>query len=427
MSDDLLVALDALALLPLLGSGSRRAVGWSTVGAFLILLGVASAVPDWADLASAPDTFLAVSAGFVWVGAGCIGFGAWAASRKGESLSLSRLGPVAVNLGITAAALVLLFVLHRAWPLLGAGNWRGLVAALGLAGTGVVVGTVLPMTRVARGLEWLDERWLARRYEVAPCLEERARRIAWGIVFVGMGGVLVSGHLLVSVAAALTVVVGVHRLAREGGWAPGIPIQPIVVGSSLLAFTWLVVTIAGPDVPLGSPGILDAPFSDRAEALLALLLGLAAWALLGLWPFHGAGPGSALALVGGALLIRWGMGLIPNGVVHAAPLFGLIALFATLHAAATGRAGEYAAAFGVLAVTTGRPGAWGFFALASILAAMRLLDLKPPVPGLDRRQLAGVALIPALAAVLPGALRGETFLTVVAVFAGVALFRPVSE
>jgi hypothetical protein len=33
----------------------------------------------------------------------------------------------------------------------------------------------------------------------------------------------------------------------------------------------------------------------------------------------------------------------------------------------------------------------------------------------------------ALTAMLPGALRGETFLTVVAVLAGVALFRPSSQ
>jgi len=103
------------------------------------------------------------------------------------------------------------------------------------------------------------------------------------------------------------------------------------------------------------------------------------------------------------------MGLIPMGIVHAVPLFALVAAFATVHAAATGRVGEYTAALGVLAVTTAQGGAWALFALASLVALMRLVDYHPPIPGLDRRQLAGVALIPALAAVLPMALRGETF------------------
>ena len=424
MPIDLLAALDALTILPLLGSGSRRAVGWSTVGAFLIILGIASAAPDWATLASAPDTFLAVSAGFVWLGVSCIAFGGWAASQEEQTLALHPAGPVAVNLAITLAAVIMLYVLYRAWPLLVGGNWRGLIAALGLGGTGVVLVLVLPFTRAARGFKWVDDRWLARKPTPGPCLEERGRRIVWGVALAGVVALLWSGYLFVAVIAALVTVVAAHRLAREAGRAPALPVQPIVVAISLLTFTWFVVTIAGADLPLHFPDILDAPLSDTAEALLALILGLGVWSLLGLWPFHGAGPGSALALVGGALLLRWGVGLIPIGIEHAAPLFALVAAYAALHAAATGRVGEYTAALGVLAVTSGQRGTWALFVLASLVALMRLSDYHPPIPGLDRRQLAGVALIPALAAVLPGALRGETFLTVVAVIAGVALFRP---
>lgn len=421
---DLLHPLEALTLLPLLASGVRRAVGWAIAGSFLLILGVASAAPDWAELALAPATFVAVSAGFAWLGLGCIGLAAWFASREAKDLSLRRIGPAGVNLGLTLGVIVVAYVIYTCWALFWFGSWRGVVAAAGLGATGVVLGTLLPMLRVGRGVRWLDERWLARRYDMGPCLEGRGRWIAWGIAVVGAAGVLLSGHLLIAVAAALTVVVGVHRLAREGGRAPGVPIQPIVVATSLLIFTWLVVTIAGPDVPLRFPGILDAPFSETAEAMLALFLGLAAWALLGLWPFHGVGPGSVLALVGGALLIRWGMGLIPTGMSHAAPLFAIVATIATLHAAATGRAGEYAAALGVLAVTSGQRGTWALFALASLLAAMRLLEYAPPIPGLDRRELGGVALIPALAALLPAALRLETGFAAIAVLAGVALFRP---
>jgi hypothetical protein len=427
MPNDLLTALDALTILPLLGSGSRRAVGWSTVGALLIILGVASAAPDWATLSTAPDTFLAVSAGFVWLGVTCLAFGGWAASQEEATLALHPAGPVALNLAITAAAVIVSYVLYRAWPLLVGGNWKGLAAAIGLGGMGVVLALGLPLLRGARMFKWIDERWLARTYPPGPCFEERGRRIVWGVTLAAVAALLWSGYLYVGVIAALVAVVAAHRLGREAGRAPALPVQPIVVALSLLTFTWLVVTIAGADIPLHFPDILDAPLSDTAEAMLALILGLGIWSLLGLWPFHGAGPGSALALVGGALLLRWGVGLIPAGIEHAMPIFALVAGFATLHAASTGRVGEYTAALGVLAVAGGEKGTWALFALASLVALMRLSEYHPPIPGLDRRQLAGVALIPALAAVLPGALRGETFLTVVAVLAGVSLFRPAQD
>jgi len=60
--------------------------------------------------------------------------------------------------------------------------------------------------------------------------------------------------------------------------------------------------------------------------------------------------------------------------------------------------------------------------LGSVPATLRILDRKSPVPGLDRHQLVGAALIPALAWALPTMLRGETVLTVIAILAGVALF-----
>ena len=424
--DALLGALDALTLLPLLASGERRAVGWSTVGAFFVILGVAGAAPEWAALAHAPESFVAVSAGFVWLGFGCLGAAGWYAARGLPALSLHRLGPVGVNLAITVAAVVVAYLFYEVWHLLLAASWRGAVAGAGLAGTGAALFTLLEMTRAARPFTWLDERWLAPRWRAGPSLPPRTRQVLGAVTGAAVLTVALSGNLLAAVAAALIATVAAHRLARAAGRAAPLPVQPAVAVVGLLGFSWLAATIAGSDVPLSLPGILDSPFSETAEALLALFLGLGAWALLGLWPFHGAGPGSALAFVGGALLLQWGVGLVPSGMEHAAPLFGIVAGVAVLHAAATGRAGEYASALGILALGAGA-GTWGLFALASILATMRLLDYRPPVPGLDRRQLGGIAMIPALASVLPSALRGETFVTTLAVLAGVALFRPRSD
>ncbi|HET7042486.1 MAG TPA: hypothetical protein VFI13_10725 [Gemmatimonadales bacterium] len=418
------LALVLLALLPLFGAGSRRAVGWGIAGGLLISLGVAAAVPDWDDLVAAPATFVAVSAGLAWLGLGVAAYGVWMANRAEEEFSLRRLGPVGANLAITAAALVGAYVIYGIWPLLFTGSWRGIVAALGLAGSGIAVGAGLSLLRVADGIRWLDARWLAPHRAA-----ERAAPPAHGRILVPLGLVLLavallSAHLFAFAFGALGATVVAYLLTRPRRQAPRWPVQALVAGSALLVLLWAVWTIAGSEIPLRFPGILETPFSDAAEMALALVVGLGAWALLGLWPFHGAGPGSLLAAVAGALLIRWGAGLIPAGMAHAAPIFALVVGVSALHAAATGRTGEYVAGLGVLAVLGGSAAAWGLLALASVLAALRLTGLVVPVPGLDRPQLGGIALLPLLAWGLPSMLTGETFVTVFAIACGVALFRP---
>ena len=418
--------MDALVLLPLIASGSRRAVAWSTVGAFLVILGVSAVMPEWEGLASAPVSFLAVSAGFVYLGLGCLLFSFRPLREDRKDLAILRFGKVGLGVLNVVPLLVLLLIFEAVRPLARAGGWQAPVAALGLGGSAVVIWTLLGLSRVGKVWKWLDERWLARKWPAGECLPPRGQQVVLAVIFFAVVTVVLTGNLLVAVTSAMIAVVGSHRLGRERGRTPHLPVQPIVVGLGLLIFTWLAATIAGSEIPLSLPGILDSPLSETAEALFILFLGLGAWALLGLFPFHGIAQGSTLALVGGALLLRWGAGFIPNGLAHAMPLFAVVAGIAVLHAASTGRAGEYAAAVGVLATGSGA-GAWGLFALASILAAMRIHDYKPPIPGLDRRQLGGIAMIPALASVLPSALRGETFMTTLAVLAGVALFRPTSD
>jgi hypothetical protein len=414
----------SLALFPLLGAGSRRAVGWGLVGSLLIILGVAAAIPDWPDLAQAPSSFVAVSAGLAWLGIGCLAFGAWTATRAGDPFALKRLGHVGANLGITLAALVAADIIYSIWSLLYVGSWRGVIAAIGLAASGVVIGAVLPRTRLANAIEWLDDHWLARRHVAAPNSGAHGQHTTWYVILGAVVAVLLSHNLIAAAVEAAAVLLAAHHIARRTGRASAIPVQAIVAVLSLLAFTWGVRTIAGPDIPLHFPGILETPFSDAAEAALALVLGLGVWVMLGLWPWHGAGPGSAVALVGGAFLIRWGTGLIPDGIVHAAPIFAVVTGLAVLHAAATGRVGEYVAALGVLAVIGGGAGAWALFGLASLLATLRLVEFTVPIPGLDRRELGGIMLLPVLGWALPTMLTGETFVTVLAVLCGVALFRP---
>ncbi|HVX87369.1 MAG TPA: hypothetical protein VG940_00465 [Gemmatimonadales bacterium] len=417
----------ALTLLPLIDAGSKRAVGWTMMGALLVLLGVAPAFPEWAALSGAPVSFLAVSAGLVLLGVGAIVYGAaWWGGKESPLLVVARYGQVGTGVANAVRVFALIYLLDRCWPLIVAAGWWGLLAAFGLGGSFALVWTLLQIGRVGRWGRWLDERWLARKWSVGQCLPLRARQVVFAVILFAAVTVVLSANLLVAVTGAMIAVVGTHRLLRETGRAPAIPVQPVVAAAGLLLFAWLAATIAGGEVPLSLPGILDSPLSETAEALLALLLGIGAWALLGLFPFHGVGPGSGLALVGGAMLLRWGTGFIYNGMAHAAPLFAVVAGVAVLHAASTGRVGEYLAALGVLALGSG-VGTWWLFGVASLMAVMRLLALRSPVPGLDRRQLGGIAMLPALASVLPSAIRGETFVTALAILAGVALFRPTND
>src|SRR5690242_7381057 len=107
--DRLIGALDALTLLPLLASGDRRAVGWNTMGAFLVILGVAAVLPEWGELTLAPASFVAVSAGFVWLGLACIVMADVRGAERSGTLSIMRLGAVARWVAYLAYVAVILF------------------------------------------------------------------------------------------------------------------------------------------------------------------------------------------------------------------------------------------------------------------------------------------------------------------------------
>jgi hypothetical protein len=422
-----IVAVALIALRPFLVRGKRVSIALNIGGAFLVLLGVASALPDWSSLASTTLGFRTVASGLFIAGMIAMLAGGppvylfhapvTAPRSWNRSSFFSALGSIAVLAAVFAA----FDGLARA-----AGR-RALFAALGILGALVILWLLIPLARIPHAIKWLDQRWLAPKREPHPCLERRGRIIAWSTIGVALLVLLIVDHLFAAVAATLAAAVASHRLALDAGHAPKLPVVPIIAGLSLLTYLALISNIAGSEIGLGYPTILETPFSLRAEAMLALILGAGLWALLGLWPFHGAGPGSALAIVAGLVLTQWGTRILPMGILHAAPLFAAVAAIAAFHAAATGRVGEYVAALGVLAVVAGVPQSWILFALASVLALHRLSGKPSPIPGIERRELGGIALIPILAFLLPGMLLGETVLTVAAVFAGVALFWPAKE
>lgn len=416
--DPMVLVVLLLLTIVMLTAGAKRAVGWVIAGAFLFLLGICSVLPERADLAYLPVEFVAVSAGFLWLGGALIARGIWEAQKEGSGRLVARLGAAAT--GLASIALVLLIFAWR--DLVIAASWRGVLAAVGLGGAGVVVVTLLGLARVERAWKWLDDRWLTNWSGGTPTILPGRVRLKGALSVVCFAVTLAVPHLIVAMAGTLLGTVLLHDALRPAGKVPHWGWQPFILLVAFGLVTWFTWTIAGPDLPLTPSGLAEAPFSEAAEILLAPMLGLAAWALLGLWPLHGAGPASALSFLGGLFLIRWGSMLIPTGMEHMAPLAGIVALLAALHAASRRRSGEYAAALGVLAVAPSGIAAWPFFVLGSVPASLWIVDKRSPIPGLDRHQLVGAALIPALAWALPTMLRGETILTVAALIAGATLF-----
>lgn len=419
-------AVAVFAIVPLVAGGARRMVAWSTAAAYLLLLGVASAAPEWSTLDSAPASFLAVSAGFVLLGVTLWVAGRGSSARAYEQSRLSAFGPSARRVGEFFQFAAIVVLAYVTWPLLRIASWRGPVAALGLGVSGVVLAFAFRWLKVSERIQRVDDRWLARSHPATSSDDRRVAVAAWVVFVAALLAVIAAHGLCLVTVAAVAAVVAAHLLTRRAGKGSPFPLRPIVAALSLFAFYFAVRTIAGSDIALHFPGILETPFSDAAEAALALVVGLGAWMMIGLWPFHGAGAGSAAAIVGGAFLIRWGNGLIPDGMMHAAPIFAIVAMVAALHASATGRVGEFAGALGVLAVTAHERGAWAFFGIASCLAVVRLVPkeaMRVPLcpPGLDRRQFGAILLIPALAVTLPWMLRGEAFQAAVAMVAGVPL------
>jgi hypothetical protein len=430
-----LIILGALfTAIALLVAGHSRAVGRVIAGGFLFLLGYASVVPDLSVLESLPQSFLAVSAGFIWLGLAFVIRGVVEGARERGKLLIAALKSASLPALIILSVAALVPLLYTARGTLLLASWRGPLAAVGLGGAGVFVVTLFSVIKVARAWKWLDDKWLTRWSEGSPALLPGSDRLKSQAAFACVFIVVVLKHLVSAAIGTILFVFLLHDVLRSEGKAPRWWLQPVIVSVALTAVTWFCWTIAGPDISLTVAGLKEAPFSAAAEMTLAPMLGLAAWALMGLWPLHGAGTGSALAFLGGLLLTRWGAGVIPGGMEHMAPLAGIVAAVASLHAASRRRSGELAAALGVLALTpvmaSGLNISWvvfPFFAVASIPAILWIRGEKTILPGLDRHQMVGLLLLPLLAVALPWMLRGETFLTVVTMLAGATLFAVPKE
>ena len=227
-------------------------------------------------------------------------------------------------------------------------------------------------------------------------------------------------------AAAFGTSILAQVYGRRRRWVGPFPVLP-VTALGLVPVYWLLVTASGPG---GSSfrALTEAPISPAAEIVLTPPLLLASWGFLGLWPLSGLVPGAALAPIGGALLWRIGIELIPGGMAHWQPLIMPLAVAGVWQGAVLKRPATVLVGLGTLGLASLQSaGAVGGVCNLCIAAAVdvrnRFLGSRTP-PAYVLTRLGWV--VPAWAGllVIDAALRAQVLYTVVAC-AGVAVaLRP---
>jgi hypothetical protein len=222
---------------------------------------------------------------------------------------------------------------------------------------------------------------------------------------------LVLGVLLALIAGTIWEV--------QAGVGSRRPLGALLSGVTLLVASGMLLQVAG-DTPLALDRMVDGPFSQAFQVMLAPLVALAAWPLVRLWPLHGTRSGPAAALAGAAILVRLLSPILPDGIDHWQPvLYGLLAVGAWYGAVVRNDAllGSSIAAIGLMSgqVEAG----WG--GIAVLTAAIVLQVLARSTRSHPAALIAGrIFLIAASLAVVPmllGGLHAEVAFTV-AVMAG---------
>ncbi len=412
----LLVALLATVGVSLPAARARRR---ALVGPLLLALAFASltlAAGSDAAIATLPVSYTAITAALLLIAI---------ALPVGLALLALRdatwpLAPKAVAFAAALAAIGL--GLRETLPLASQAGLTTLTATGGL----ILLAGLLRLTgpRLAAGLRWADALAFPPR---APA-SHRWDGVARGLLAATLVAVVLaclSPRLdLLLLAVAVGVITGLLLERRLGRLTR----LPIATPSALVALGvagYLLIHVAG-DTPLTLRDLLEAPYSSAFEVLTVLLLGLACWVFLGLFPFASSPRGPLSALLAGALLARAAGPLLADGWVHWQPVFYLIPTVAAWHAAATRRDEETLVALGTLGLLSESAIAgWCGMAIvggAALLGAVEWRELTGARFGatgdllLRLTVVAGATLLPPL---LHGALAAQTFYTVLTVL-GVA-------
>ena len=402
-----LQALLRVATLAALAAPSRRGIA----GALILALASAGLLvaggPEWA-LGQLEPRNAGISAGLVLFGVALLVAGALLgssrATRRGPALALLALGVV--------AALAPVVPLARQ-----GGAGVTLAAFAGFTVATLVLGVFGPFLRIGAAVRWLEA-----RVGTAPASAESAGQLAAGALL-AVGALLVPGAHGLMACAVATALLGLWRWWRAGPDRGTGPLLSGLLALGLLLFAWWYLTRVAGDTSLRLADLAEGPFSPAFELSASVPLALAAWALLGLLPFHRGRLGGWAPVVGGALLVRLVAVALPSGLVHWQPLLYLLGTLAAWHAVATRRLDEGLGALAALGLASAAPQAgWAGLGLAALPGLVGLTGLARSRPLAEA--LTGVACAAGAVLLVPvvgGGLATETLYTVLTVLGASAL------
>ena len=329
---------------------------------------------------------------------------------------------------LCAGIVVLGLGLNLAWPVIGIGAWpTSLATVAGLTLAALVLAGVGKLGPVSAGLRSLEAPRASRLSATQPTSDTGPVKWASGLHLMGLIAALTVPHLHLFLAAILGGVLAgmvLERLrGRSSRWL--FSLVPSLLGFFL---SWFLLTRVAGEQSLRLSELMDAPYSPAFELLAALLLGLVAWSLLGLWPWLFMPVGPATPILGATLLVRLIAPVLPYGLHHWQPILYPLVAVAAWHAAVVKREDESLTALASLGLLSGeRVAGWAGVAL---VAAAILLRPDGWSAKLGRRwATAAVWMVIPLATlltlpILSAALTAQAFYTTVTVAgAAVALWR----
>ncbi|MGE5926212.1 MAG: hypothetical protein ACM357_02575 [Gemmatimonadota bacterium] len=273
------------------------ALGAASIRVALRLPLGAGADPLW--VSALPLTALRIDAGLQVLGA-LLGAASSLVAWRNSRTTRGRAGGL---LALAGAAAIIVTVL----PLLAHAGWMHPVAAavaLG-AGLGVIgMGLIFAATRLSRAGGAGPEPG-----SVYPRTAPRGRNTLLGL---GLVLAVAAPHVHLVVAGAIVAAVAAYAIARPTGIGR-IPVFPAVATGALGFVAYYLGVIAGP-TGLSLAALPEAPLSTAAQAYLVPALAVGAVGFFGYWPLTALTPGTWLAPVGAALLLRLGAESLPLGM-----------------------------------------------------------------------------------------------------------------
>lgn len=324
-----------------------------------------AADPLW--VGALPIASLRIDAGLQLLGV-LLAAGAAALAWTGEGSLRNRaaaLGALMAAIAMVACALPLLVL--AGWP-------QALAAAIALgAGFGLVGAVLVGVT---------NRLWRAApsgKFEPGSHFPRAPGRAMSSLLGVGAIATIAAPHLHLVAGGAIVAAIAATRIAQRGG-ATRVPVFPAVATAALAFVAYYLGVIAGP-FGVSLAVLPDAPLSTAAQALIVPVLALGAAGFFGLWPLTALTPGTWLAPVGVALLVRIGVASLPLGMdgwrTVAIPIGVLAAWAAALgrRPRALAAAGAWMACFA--APISGVAAAW-------LLGLVPVLGMHPGAPDPDR-------------------------------------------